>query len=142
MRTLIQILAPSDQLIALCNDGSVWHMEDNGTRWERYPAIPQDDEPAPTLADTRWKPDGWPIWCVDTGDESVVACPNIEVFVRWSKSASARATVAPWVMVGAMSETAALHVWLDSQKPDTSIETKHIEFDGVKYPYLTDSIPF
>jgi len=50
MRKIIQIAATPDvEIIALCDDGSIWIAHSNGfiaEKWRRLPDIPQHNRPA------------------------------------------------------------------------------------------------
>ena len=43
-RKIIQVATDSTAVIALCDDGSVWSLpEDGDGKWKRLPSIPQDE---------------------------------------------------------------------------------------------------
>lgn len=44
MRKPIQIAARIHYLYALCDDGTIWHADAQGNKWERCSEIPQGDE--------------------------------------------------------------------------------------------------
>lgn len=41
-RKIVQISSAENRLESLCNDGTVWRINDCGTKWIKYPPIPQD----------------------------------------------------------------------------------------------------
>ncbi len=49
MRKIVQIAAVAEQIVALCDDGSIWYRwpstkENPHPPWETIPPIPEDDK--------------------------------------------------------------------------------------------------
>lgn len=136
MRKIVEMQAVSQEMFALCDDGSVWVRAIG--RWEQLSDIPQDDdrevefETALTAPDA-WLPNGWPIWCVDLNDDSVVQVPNAAVFIRFYKAKDEN-----WIMVEAGDEKAALQ----TAKAPGSVGREIVTIDGERYDILSDTIPF
>lgn len=137
MRKIIELFALSDDtMVALCDDGTVWYERDRA--WVPMQAIPQDDDrevafEATLAAPGAWLPNGWPIWCVDLNDESMVQIPNAAVFVRFYKAADEN-----WTLVEAGDEGAALQ----TAKAPGSVGRECVTIDGERYEILSDTIPF
>ena len=79
-------------------------------------------------------PNGAPIWCVDTSDESVARVPNPAVFVRWHKHAG----TAPWKLVETATEREALAL---AKHPGLGLLARVI-IAGDHYDIISDIIPF
>ena len=127
----------SDNIHALTQDGVLWVQGTHG--WQRIEGIPDDGDPeVPIVAaesvSNEWLPNGAPIWCVDTSDESVVRVPNPAVFVRWHKHAG----TAPWKLVETATEREALAL---AKHPGLGLLTRVI-IAGDPYDIISDIIPF
>lgn len=40
MRKVIHLVQSWNALLALCDDGSIWEMQENQTEWKRFSSVP------------------------------------------------------------------------------------------------------
>lgn len=136
MRKIIQIQAPDDGLVALCDDGTTWYITEGGTRWVRYLDIPQDE--SPSVEDAMPEPQGtenWPpkalvgLWHLVDGQASEITCREI-FWIVWGAREK---------MVEACYPHDALKMLLD---PSSAPEQRKFTYEGHEFTVPSDPIPF
>lgn len=135
MRKIIQIQTPGDEMIALCDDGTIWSLRDGGRRWDRpYPDIPQDDEPETVMAPVdrqTWPPEvgGMDLWVRQDGE----AVKIIDRDTFWIAVASKEQIVTAY-----FSNDAAKLL----NKPEDAPEIWNFDYEGQSFSVPANPMPF
>lgn len=140
MRKIIHVCVQSDELWALCDDGTVWAICDGGTRWQMLPPIPQD-QPAEVLPPLimpapRWPPYGidQPIWAVATAGDHAMALDGPDSLTDAINSGC--------VFVEGRDAADALTIYAVRDVRTAYVQKYHVTVGGSRVEYLSQAIPF
>lgn len=139
MRKIMQCGFWDQELIALCDDGTLWSMANSG--WRKLEPIPQDtadNEAQEARAAPRgrppFRPGGYPVWCIEPTYKIAIEVPNAYAFRRWHNDPAST-----WLLVEATTEGDALKL-ATSARVTTDFE--NVCVDGQLYRIPSDRIPF